>query len=160
MVQNHVALLDAYDNLRSRYDAGDSTSAAAAFALGEMVYVRYRRASEARDWYMTAIELDPDAPFAPRAMYAIGWISTEQLEEPEFGEQWFAQIEECCPDSPQARALRGETFAEAKPRTREELERMAGMGPGWNGTRHRRGRPERSAQGALAEPAPGRSRRA
>jgi TolA-binding protein len=133
MVRNHVALLEAYDRLKASYDAGDSTSAAAAFALGEMVFTRYRRPAEARQWYLTSYELDPEGPMAPRAMYAIGWLSTERLDEPEFGEEWFAQIQACCPDSPQARALRGEEFAEAKPRTREELERLAGLAAGGPG---------------------------
>jgi tetratricopeptide (TPR) repeat protein len=129
-VRSHVALLDAYDRLKASYDAQDSTSAAAAFALGEMVYTRYRRPAEARDWYVTSYELDPDGPIVPRTMYAIGWLSIEELDEGEFGEEWFRQIEICCPDSPQARALRGEEFAEAKTRTREEIERLIGMGPG------------------------------
>lgn len=132
-VRNHVALLEAYDTLRARYDAGDSTSAAAAFALGEMVFTRYRRPAEARAWYETSLELDSAGPFAPRAMYAIAWLSIEELDEPEYGEEWFARIEECCPDSPQARALRGEVFAEAKPRTQEELERLAGLGAAGSG---------------------------
>jgi hypothetical protein len=130
VVRDHVSLLEAYDRLKTSYDAGDSTAAASAFALGEMVFARYRRPAEARDWYVTSYELDPDGPLAPRAMYAIGWLSIERLDDPEFGQEWFAQIQACCPDSPQARALAGEEFVEAKPRTREELERLAGLGPG------------------------------
>jgi TolA-binding protein len=135
IVRDHVSLLDAYDRLKVRYDAQDSTSAAAAFALGEMVFTRYRRPAEARQWYLTSYELDPGGPMAPRSMYAIGWLSIEELDQVEFGEEWFRQIESCCPDSPQARALRGEEFAEAKPRTREEIERLIGFGPGGPGDR-------------------------
>lgn len=130
IVRNHVSLLEAYDRLKASFDAQDSSSAAAAFALGEMVFTRYRRPAEARDWYVTSYELDPTGPLAPRTMYAIGWLSVEELDDQEFGDEWYRQIEICCPDSPQARALRGEEFVVAKPRTREEIERMIGFGPG------------------------------
>jgi tetratricopeptide (TPR) repeat protein len=126
-VREHMALLDTYDNLRARFDVGDSTAAAAAFALGEIVLTRYFRPAEAATWYATSLELDPLGPLAPRAIYAMGWLNKEELGDPEAGEEWFARLQECCPDTPQARALRGEEFVAAKPRTREELERMAGL---------------------------------
>ncbi len=129
-VRDHVALLKIYDRLEARYDAGDSTAAAAAFALGEIVFTRYRRPGDAFTWYSISVGLDPTGPLAPRALYAMGWLSTEKLDDPEAGEQWFVRLEECCPDSPQARARRGEEFVEAKPRTREELELLAGIGGG------------------------------
>ena len=130
VVRGHVELLKTYDRLLATYDSGDSTSAAAAFALGEIVFTRYRRPGDAFTWYAISLGLDPDGPLAPRALYAMGWLSTERLDDPEAGEQWFVRLDECCPDSPQARARRGEEFVEAKPRTREELELLAGLGPG------------------------------
>gem|GEM_PF-6264253 len=133
-VRDHIVLLATYDRIRERYDAADSTSAAAAFALGEMVLTEYDRPFEAHGWYAISLELDPVGPSAARALYALGWLSTEFMDDPQAGEDWYARLEECCPDSPQARALRGEVFVSAKPRTRAELERMAGsaggLGPG------------------------------
>lgn len=128
-VRAHMSLLELYDNLRARYDRGDSTSAAAAFAIAEIVLTRYQRPTDAVHWYKTSLGLDPEGPLAPRALYALGWLNTDRLDDPEEGAEWFARLQECCPDSPQARARRGEVFVEAKPRTREELERLAGMGP-------------------------------
>jgi tetratricopeptide (TPR) repeat protein len=130
VVRNHVAQLKTYDRLLATYDSGDSTASAAAFALGEIVFTSYKRPGEAFTWYSIALALDPTGPLAARALYAMGWLKTERLDEPEAGEQWFAQLQECCPDSPQARARRGEEFVQAKPRTREELEMLAGLGPG------------------------------
>lgn len=128
-VRAHMALLELYDELKASYDRGDSTSAAAAFSLGELVLTRYQRPADAVKWYKTSLGLDPDGPLAPRALYALGYLNTEELGHPEEGAEWYARLQECCPDSPQARARRGEAFVEAKPRTREELERLAGMGP-------------------------------
>lgn len=127
-VRDYVSRLGLYDKLRASYDAGDSNSAAAAFALGEIVLTDYDRPTEAYVWYQTSLELDPDGPYVPRALYALGWLSSERLDDPDGGAQWFATLQTCCPETPQARALRGEEFVEAKPRTREELERLAGLG--------------------------------
>ena len=130
VVRDHMALLKTYDALLARYDAGDSTAAAAAFALGEIVFTHYRRPADAFTWYAVSLGLDPTGPLAPRSLYAMGWLSTEKLDDPEAGKEWFDRLQECCPDSPQARARRGEEFVTAKPRTREELEMLAGLGPG------------------------------
>ena len=133
-IRQRKAQIEEHDALVARVEAADSTSAAAAFELAEMALFSFERPEDAVGWYEQVLELGPDTAFAPRAAYALGYVHAEMLDEPGTAEQAHALLRERYPESPQARALAGEVFTEAKERTREEIEAMlAASGTGVQG---------------------------
>lgn len=110
-----------YDSLAERLDEPDSNSWRDAFAMAELLYLDLDRADLSLPYYQMLLDDYPESPLAPRAAYAIGYIAEENMEDPDAAAGAFALLEERYPDSPQARALRGEVFLEARVRTPEEL---------------------------------------
>jgi len=110
-----------YDTLAGRLDEPDSNSWRDAFAMAELLYLDLDRPQMALDYYRMVLDDYADSPLAPRSAYAIGYIEEENQGDHAASESAFALLEERYPESPQARALRGEVFLEPRVRTAEEL---------------------------------------
>ena len=140
-IQRRADQLARFEALRTVVADSDTTASVrseAAFRLGELLLFDFERPGDALAWYEQSIEIDPETSFAPRAAYAIGYVQSEFLEDPDAADAAFARLQERYPDSPQARSLRGEQFLTAKERTQEELEalaeaRLRGAGTGGTG---------------------------
>ncbi len=127
-----------YDTLTGRLDEPDSNSWRDAFSVAELLYQDLEQPELALGYYRLILDDYPDSPIAPRAAYAIGFIEEESNDDSGVSASAYALLEERYPDSPQARARRGEVFLEARVRTAEELAAAGapaqpGVVPGFEG---------------------------
>jgi TolA-binding protein len=110
-----------YELLREQLDDPDSNSWSQEFALAELLFVDLDRPDLALEHYRVILDDYADSPIAPRAAYAIGYIEEQSQGDADAAAEAYALLEDRYPDSPQARALQGEVFLEARVRTMEEL---------------------------------------
>lgn len=157
--------IDRYEKLQLELSQTDSTSSGRPgfyvnFRLGELLLAELDRPTEALGYYQAALASAPDSSsIGPKSAYAIGYIQERYFDRPDSAAAAYAALQSRFPDSPQARARRGEVFLQAVARGRAtggagpDAGRADGFGPstGFDGT------PESSPWRSLRLGGPGAS---
>lgn len=128
--------IDRYENLQMELSERDSTTSGRPgffvnFRLAELLFAELDRPQEALGYYQAALAAAPDSSsIGPKSAYAIGYIQEEYFASPDSAAAAYAALEARFPDSPQARARRGEVFLEAVARGQTAAAGLPGVGAG------------------------------
>lgn len=76
------------------------------FTQAERLLFEADRPDSARGLYEQVLKRYPDGEYAPRALYALGWLAETHFEDPETALDHFREIVERYPQSEQARSVR------------------------------------------------------